>query len=164
MVKRNKTISEVVSISDEAYALLIAQSRDLNSWIAKLTPLVKAKKRKSKDKEVIDAVEDAPSDELLQAQEDGDDDKEEASSNKDTAEETKNRELERKKYYKLFLDIKTKRATEDEGTSWDEGFKEAIRAREARGDDSFRNSTSSLSTKGSLNDDDGEEVVECEDL
>jgi len=159
-------ISEVVSISDEAYALLIAQSSDLNSWISKLTPLVKAKKRKSKNKEMIDAVEDdAPSDEMLQAHDDGDDDKDEASSNKDTAEETKNRELERKKYYKLFLDIKTKRATKDEGTSWEEGFKEAIKARELGGNDSFKSSTSSsLSTKGSLNDDDGEEdVVECED-
>lgn len=112
-VKSNKNLSLHITPSDEAYAMLISNKR-MEYWVT-LNKSVKGSKRKS-----------VPS--MITNQDDNNEDDE---MNVASGSATPEFHAEVDQYYDYFESIQKKRKTEDEGLSWEIGFREAITVKSA---------------------------------
>lgn len=149
LFKANKFLSEVVTSSDEAYALLVS-GKEMDKWITDdMTARGrKQKKQKKPEEPPIYSIDHAAAS-AKQPFDERKDDEDDEEANKDDEEDAQapieddvddegmdggsasaTSSLEFTKeltdYYGLFQVISQKRTTEDEGSSWEQGYKEAV--------------------------------------
>ena len=162
MTKANKHVSEVITVSDKAYAILISKS-NLMSWILK-----GSSKSDKANSPFVACVSTAKSnnDDDFHGENGNDNDDNEA-----TNEDDENTAEDAREFHKLCSHIKNMRAT-DEYLSWDQGYKDAIA--HAISDSKSKNSTSSgtISSKSGFSlgqpksddqDDEEPKFVVCEE-
>jgi hypothetical protein len=106
-VKANKNLSLHITPSDEAYAMLISKKR-MDYWVNQ-NKSVKGSKRKSETSMITNQ-----------------DNNEDEEINVGAGSATPEFHQEVDQYYDYFESIQTKRKTEDEGLSWENGYTEAI--------------------------------------
>jgi hypothetical protein len=153
MVKSNKLLSEVVTPSDEAYALLISKDK-MSFWVTqKVKTPQKPTAAVTRDRSNSDSDVSAPKEVEELAEIDEKDSKKGESS-----------EIVRK-FYALYNVVKKKRQDDDEGVSWDQGFKDAVA--QAATDGRSKGSSSSVSSVTLLSETameaDGSEVVDVDE-
>jgi hypothetical protein len=161
MIKSNKHVSEFITVSDEAYAILVSKS-NLMSWITRGSS--KSGKTNSPSLACVSTANSTNDDDS------NDENGNEIDDNEATNEEDDNTAEDVKEFHKLCSHIKNMRAM-DEYLTWDQGYQDAV-AQAIFDSKSKRNSTSSgtISSKSGFllgqpksDDQDDEEFVECDE-
>jgi hypothetical protein len=116
MIKSNRHVSEVITISDEAFAILISKS-NLMSWITKGS--CKSGKTNSPSVACVSMANSNNDDDFNgENGNDNDDNKVNIEDNENTADDAK-------EFHKLCSHIKNLRAM-DKYLTWDQGYQDAI--------------------------------------
>jgi hypothetical protein len=128
MVKPNRLVSDCITVSGEAFAILIAKE-NLNSWITKgLTKRIQHGKTKYSAVACVSKAnsknDDNSGDELELTTNDSNDSANEVDNEEDEATVIDSAELG--KYFYSLCSIIKKLWAEDEDLSWDHGYKDAI--------------------------------------
>jgi hypothetical protein len=170
MVKSNRLVSDCITVSDKAFAILIAKC-NLQSWKTKcLSKTVLYGKTKSTSVACIskaNSENEYSDDELEFTQNHGNDNENEIGN--EEHETAANDSAELGKYFYSLCSIIKKLRAEDKDNSWDHSYKDAIAqaVSEARSKTSSGGST--ISSKSiaavdiSKSDDQDDEFVECDE-